>query len=122
MFLTSIFMLSTDSCIMLIVLCLKDRAEIGSSTVTLKAADTFLSLMGESPAFIEYSGWLSWVVLRLLTDQCFSDRPGLHGCSWIPFHSDGVSIILQFKTNQMLLVAYTWLADVNASVAKCLHF
>ena len=26
------------------------------------------------------------------------------------------------KSNQMLLVTYTWLADVNASVAKCLCF
>ena len=26
------------------------------------------------------------------------------------------------KSNKMLLVTYTWLADVNASVAKCLCF
>ena len=28
----------------------------------------------------------------------------------------------QFKLNQILLVTYTWLADVNASVVKCLCF
>uniref|UniRef100_A0A8C8EIB0 Cornifelin n=1 Tax=Oncorhynchus tshawytscha TaxID=74940 RepID=A0A8C8EIB0_ONCTS len=28
----------------------------------------------------------------------------------------------QIKSNQMLFVTYTWLADVNASVAKCLCF
>ena len=28
----------------------------------------------------------------------------------------------QIKSNQILLVTYTWLADVNESVAKCLSF
>uniref|UniRef100_A0A8C7NSM0 Transcription and mRNA export factor ENY2 n=1 Tax=Oncorhynchus mykiss TaxID=8022 RepID=A0A8C7NSM0_ONCMY len=28
----------------------------------------------------------------------------------------------QIKSNQILFVTYTWLADVNASVAKCLCF
>ena len=28
----------------------------------------------------------------------------------------------QIKSNQILLVTYTWLADVNESVAKCLCF
>ena len=27
-----------------------------------------------------------------------------------------------FKSNHIVFVTYTWLADVNASVAKCLYF
>jgi hypothetical protein len=29
---------------------------------------------------------------------------------------------VESKSNQILFVTYTWLADVNASVAKCLCF
>jgi hypothetical protein len=34
----------------------------------------------------------------------------------------GVGFRDEIKSNQMLFVTYTWLADVNVSVAKCLCF
>ena len=42
-----------------------------------------------------------------------------HDC--VAMHASNI-IKSQIKSNQILFVTYTWLADVNASVAKCLCF
>ena len=37
-------------------------------------------------------------------------------------HPDQPALQIHLKSNQIVFVTYTWLADVNANVAKCLCF
>jgi hypothetical protein len=48
------------------------------------------------------------------------DRDRERCCGWGEGQGQGQRN--QIKSNQILFVTYTWLADVNASVAKCLCF
>ena len=45
-------------------------------------------------------------------------------CCLVPLPAPNplLSVCLSVKSNQIVFVTYTWLADVNASVAKCLCF
>ena len=46
-----------------------------------------------------------------------------HTSPMAPTVATNVAILVNgIKSNQILFVTYTWLADVNASVAKCLCF
>uniref|UniRef100_A0A4W5MV86 Cyclin-dependent kinases regulatory subunit n=1 Tax=Hucho hucho TaxID=62062 RepID=A0A4W5MV86_9TELE len=50
-------------------------------------------------------------------------RPASKSCFLTVACSSHRSALLPFiKSNRILLVTYTWLADVNASVAKCVCF
>jgi hypothetical protein len=65
---------------MVVVLYLKDRAEIGCFTICacytqISQEASSITLMGDSPVTTQYMGCRLWVVNILPTGQCFSDRP-----------------------------------------------
>uniref|UniRef100_A0A8C8BT15 Uncharacterized protein n=1 Tax=Oncorhynchus tshawytscha TaxID=74940 RepID=A0A8C8BT15_ONCTS len=66
---------------------------------------------------LNYYGWVLWSLKeKVIHRGLMSERWGYE------VRHFRTEILVRIKSNQILFVTYTWLADVNASVAKCLCF
>ena len=84
--------------------------------------------------FIDYSSAFNTIVPSKLITKLRTLVLNIYHCNWILDFLTGHSLAVRvgnntsailtinIKSNQILFVTYTWLADVNASVAKCLCF